>query len=160
MEITTRNKNSAVAVLDLHGQLTLTSDSETLDRTIQELLQLRATRILLNISDVKLLDCSGVGHLLHARERIVRSGGTLAISGLTHRVQHIFNLFKLGQVFETFETDDAAIASFFRLPSVPDSPSVKQPDNTANSAPYRNCSPLQSNWNSARIARRWIPAFK
>lgn len=113
MEITTRNTNSAVAVLDLHGKLTVSSNSEVLDRTVHELIQLRAKRILLNVSDLTFLDCSGVGHLLRTRARIVQAGGSIALSGANYRVRHILELFRLGRLFNICDSDEAAIASFF-----------------------------------------------
>lgn len=168
MKVTTRNTNSAVAVLDLHGQLTLTTNSEALDQALEQLLRLRVNRVLLNLSDITFLDCSGVGHLLRARAKVSKAGGSLALCGLNFRLRRIFELFDLGQVFNTFESDESAIASFFRHHDTSKEGSGEQAGERSSPKSSQSRYPLWSfekvrkptakDWRSAPSQSRLAPA--
>lgn len=68
-------------------------------------------RILLDMSAVRVLDCSGIG-LLASLKRIARSrGGKLSLMGLRQRPRLLLELCGLLRVFQTFENEEGALES-------------------------------------------------
>lgn len=113
MNVVTRNKNSAVAVLDLEGPLTIGAETRHLAMTLNELLQLGVPRIVLNMAGVSYLDCSGIGRLLEFRKQVASAGGCMKLVGIGPRFRALFDLFQLAPVLGVCESEGAAIASFF-----------------------------------------------
>jgi anti-sigma B factor antagonist len=113
MKIVTRKENSAVAILDLEGPLTVTADTRCVTETLEELLQLGVERIVLNLEGVSYLDCAGIGRLLEFREQIVSSGGCLKLAQLDSKFQTLLDLFHLTPVLGGCESEKAIVASFF-----------------------------------------------
>jgi anti-sigma B factor antagonist len=68
--------------------------------------------ILLNLAGVTNMDSSGVGLLVGAYATVNREGGHLKLSNLTSRVKDLLLVTKLYTVFEVYEDEPAALASF------------------------------------------------
>jgi len=111
MNITIR-ENSGVTVIDLSGRLTLGDGPAILREDIRRLLEEGKTRLLLNLAGVTHLDSAGMGLLVGAYATVSRSGGQLKLSNLTSRVKDLLIITKLCTVFETYDDEASAIASF------------------------------------------------
>ncbi|MBM3781533.1 MAG: STAS domain-containing protein [Acidobacteria bacterium] len=111
MEITERTVNG-VAILDLKGKITLGDGDEHLRDTIARVLASGHTHLLLNLAGVEYLDSAGLGEIVRTYTTVKRQGGSLKLVNLTKRIEDLLSITKLLTVFETFDTEADAVASF------------------------------------------------
>jgi anti-sigma B factor antagonist len=60
------------------------------------------------------LDSAGLGVLVRAYTTVRREGGELKLLNLTARIQDLLTITKLISVFESFDSEEAALKSFAR----------------------------------------------
>jgi anti-sigma B factor antagonist len=101
-----------VSVLDLSGKIVLGEGDLQLKERIKELLSDGQKRILLNLGDVSYIDSAGLGSLISSYATCKREGGQLKLVNLTKRVQDLLAITKLITVFDTYDDEKAAVASF------------------------------------------------
>jgi anti-sigma B factor antagonist len=111
MDIKERVVNG-VSVLDLSGKIVLgEGDGQVRDR-IKDLLADGQKKILLNLGEVNYIDSAGLGALISSYTTVKRQGGQLKLENLTKRIQDLLAITKLITVFETFDNEAEALASF------------------------------------------------
>ena len=113
----------AVTVLDLSGRITLGEGSALLRTTIRELLEGQRLRILVNLGDINYIDSSGIGELVRNYMTVIKAGGEMKVVGLKPKVEEIFKVTQLHQIFQEFQDEKEALASFpENRKKVPESP--------------------------------------
>ncbi|HEX8087745.1 MAG TPA: STAS domain-containing protein [Blastocatellia bacterium] len=101
-----------VSVLDLSGKIVLgEGDSQIRDR-IKDLLADGQRHILLNLGNVNYVDSAGLGALISGYTTTKREGGQLKLVNLTKRIQDLLAITKLITVFETYDDEKEAVASY------------------------------------------------
>ncbi len=58
------------------------------------------------------MDSSGLGELVQAYTSVTRKSGSLKLLNLTTKLRDLLVINKLSTVFDCFDSEDAAIASF------------------------------------------------
>ncbi len=111
MRIDTRTANG-VTILDVHGKITIGEGSAEIRNRVRDLLQSGRKSILLNLSDVSYVDSSGIGELVSCYTTVANQGGRLKLLGLTRKVQELLAITKLLTVFESYEDEKKALASY------------------------------------------------
>jgi anti-sigma B factor antagonist len=111
MQITTRHAGD-VAILDLHGKLVRGVGDEPLREALGKLLAEREKKILVNLSDVSFLDSSGIGELVAGKKVADQLGSTLKLMQLPERVHTTLRLSLILPLFQTYESEEAALAAF------------------------------------------------
>ena len=101
-----------VTVLDLSGRITLGEGSVQLRDAIRDLIAKGQRSILLDLGEVSYIDSSGLGELVSAYTTAKNQGATLKLLKLTKKVHDLLQLTKLYTVFEIFDDEASAIASF------------------------------------------------
>jgi anti-sigma B factor antagonist len=101
-----------VTVLDLNGRITLGEGSVQLRDAIRDLIGKGQKSILLNLSDVNYIDSSGLGELVSAYTTARNQGAALKLLGLTKKVNDLLQLTKLYTVFDIYDDEASAIASY------------------------------------------------
>jgi anti-sigma B factor antagonist len=101
-----------VTVIDAAGRITLGEGSTTFRDTIKDLVSKGDKKVLLNLSEVSYIDSSGIGELVSGFTTVSNAGGKLKLVGLTKRVQDLLQITKLYTVFEVFDEEAPALASF------------------------------------------------
>jgi anti-sigma B factor antagonist len=102
-----------VYVLALRGRLVLGEESSGFRRTVDNLLSLGKTRIVINLERVNYIDSAGLGTLIEVYRATRARGGRLTLSTLGPKFREALQFSRLLQIFETFPTEAAAIASFW-----------------------------------------------
>lgn len=102
----------SVTVLDLKGKITLGEGSVQIRDAIRGLVGKGTNRILLNLGDVTYIDSSGLGELVGAYTTAKNQGAELKLLNLTKKVHDLLQLTKLYTVFDTYDDEKVAIASF------------------------------------------------
>jgi len=101
-----------VTVLDLSGRITLGEGSVQLRDSIRDLIGKGQQRILLDLGDVNYIDSSGLGELVSAYTSAKNQGATLKLLKLTKKVHDLLQLTKLYTVFDIYDDEASAVASF------------------------------------------------
>jgi anti-sigma B factor antagonist len=120
MQSTTRQSDD-VTILDLTGRLSLgeavafgPGSGLVLKETVRELAKKGKKNLLLNLTGITYVDSSGVGQLVGAMTSARGQGITLKLLRPNKQVLDLLKLSKLDTVFEIFEDEPTAVASFSR----------------------------------------------
>ena len=104
--------SSGVMILDLKGKLTIGEGDELLRDKIYSLIQQGHRKLLLNLEGVPYVDSAGLGEIVRTYTTVSRQGGNLKLLNLTKRIEDLLAITKLLTVFDTYETEQAALDSF------------------------------------------------
>lgn len=110
MKITKRQEDGVV-ILDLDGKIVLGEGDETLRNSVREVVAAGHRKVVLNLARCPYVDSAGLGELVRCHTRLAQVGGAIALLHLTARMQDLLQITKLVTVFDTFESEEAAIAS-------------------------------------------------
>jgi anti-sigma B factor antagonist len=95
-------------ILTLRGPLTMENVTPFLNAVRRE----NASTMILDLTGVPYLDSSGLGSLVSACTSCAKSGRRIALTGVNKRVQKVFEITRVEQVFLTFPTLADALEAF------------------------------------------------
>jgi len=101
-----------VTILDMDGKITIGEGSVALRTAIRRLLEEGKKKILLNLARVGYIDSSGIGELVSSYTAINKDGGELKLLNLTQKLQDLLTITKLLTVFDVYESEAEALASY------------------------------------------------
>src|ERR1044072_1938613 len=101
-----------VTILDLSGKITIGEGSVQLREAVRKLLDEGKKKVLLNLGDVSYVDSSGIGELVSSFTTTNNQGGRLKLLSLTKKIHDLLQITKLLTVFETYDSEADAVASF------------------------------------------------
>ncbi len=101
-----------VVILDLAGRITLGEPLTELRDSIREALAGDCKNVLLNLGHVTYIDSSGLGQLIGSYATITSRGGQMKLLNLQKKVHDLMQVTKLLTVFESYTSEQSAIASF------------------------------------------------
>lgn len=102
----------AIASLDLRGKFIKGQGGFQLQMLIDKVLTAGTKKILLNLTEVPIIDSMGIGEIVRAYNRVRDSGGELKLIGLTDRVYGALKITQLLELIESFKTEEEAVGSF------------------------------------------------
>jgi anti-sigma B factor antagonist len=108
----TERQAGDITILDLDGKVTIGEGSVALRSTIRRVLAEGKTKLILNLGHVGYIDSSGIGELVSSFTAVNKEGGTLKLLHLTEKIQDLLAITKLLTVFDVFEDEAEALASF------------------------------------------------
>ena len=111
MKIETR-KVGDVTVLDCSGKITLGEGTMAVRNSVREILKNGGMKIILNLGAVNYIDSSGIGELVSSYTTVTNGGGQLKLLNLTKKIQELLAITKLLTVFQVYNDERAAVASF------------------------------------------------
>ncbi len=102
-----------VAIIKVTGDITLNKGGDVLLKDkVQSLLQQGHKHLLVDLSGVSYVDSAGLGELVQAYATTKTRGGALKLLNVTKRLRDLLVVTKLLTVFETFDDEASALASF------------------------------------------------
>jgi anti-sigma B factor antagonist len=101
-----------VHILDVSGKIMLGEGTMAVRNSVRELLKNGGKKIILNLGDVNYIDSSGIGELVSSFTTVTNQGGQLKLLHLTKKIQELLAITKLLTVFQVYEDEKAALASF------------------------------------------------
>jgi anti-sigma B factor antagonist len=105
-------KRDGVAILELSGKLMGGPDADAFDEVLKTLIHEGIKNFIVNLEKVRWVNSTGLGILISGYSTVKKNGGELKLLRVSHRIENIFMVSKLYTVFESFEDEDKAIASF------------------------------------------------
>ncbi len=101
-----------VAVVDLSGKITIGEGDVVLREEVNKLLEGDVKSILLNLNGVSYMDSAGIGELVACYKRAAETGAKLKLLNPSGRVSDLLSLTKLQQVFDIYNEEKEALATF------------------------------------------------
>lgn len=111
MKVSSRSVNE-VEIITLQGKITIGAGDSQLREVITDALNNGRVNILLDMGGVTTLDSSGIGELVGAYTTVTNRGGKLKLLHLPPKVTDLLQVTQLITVFEVYENEQEAIASF------------------------------------------------
>ncbi len=111
MNVTARHKEG-ITILDFKGKITIGVGDVALREAVVEALDAGSRNLLINLKDVSTIDSSGVGELVSSYTTVTNRGGNLKLLNIPPKVMDILQITQLITVFDVFEDEDEAVASF------------------------------------------------
>jgi len=108
----TERKNGDVTILDVEGKILLGEGDVQLKRKIDELIERKETKLLLNLANVPYMDSGGLGEIVRSYTTVKRASGELKLLNATKRISDLLTITKLITVFEIFDNEAEAVKSF------------------------------------------------
>lgn len=100
-----------VTIMDLDGMFVLGGEAK-FKKFVAADIKSGGRKLIVNMSRVSYMDSSGLGELVASYIAMQRAGGHIKLLHLNDRVSNLLVITKLLTVFETFDSETAAIASF------------------------------------------------
>ena len=101
-----------VVIVDLEGSITLGDTNRKLHDAMQQIVTENKQDVILNLTDVKRIDSSGLGEIVAGFTTLKSIGGMLKLVNLPEYVADLMMMTKLLTVFEVFDDEREAIDSF------------------------------------------------
>lgn len=107
-----------VAIVTVTGDITLNREGNVLLKDkVHSLLHQGHKNLLLDLSGVSHVDSAGLGEMVQAYVSTKNRGGSLRLLHLTRRIRDLLVVTKLLTVFDTYENEAEALASFGAKPA-------------------------------------------
>ena len=107
-----RKREEDVTILRLDGRLTIGEGDVQLRDEVRDFLEDGIKKILLDLKKVKMMDSSGLGELIRCKATANQQGATIKLLHVEDKVHEILDMTRLIGVFETYDDEIDAIASF------------------------------------------------
>ena len=101
-----------VTVLDLKGRERIRGATMALHESIRCLAAEGKTQVLLDLAWVKHIDSAGLGELIASHVTLDKKGGAFKLLHMTESVRELMTIAKLLAVFDVYEDEPEALASF------------------------------------------------
>lgn len=111
MKITRSDKNGVVK-LAVSGKLMGGADAEKFHEQIKQLLDGGQRHVLVDLNDVSWVNSTGLGILIAAHTTVKSAGGEMKLCNVSKRVESLLMVTRLNMIFETYEDENQALASF------------------------------------------------
>jgi anti-sigma B factor antagonist len=103
----------SVAIITVNGDITLNKGGDViLKDKVQSLIQQGQKNIVVDLGGVSYVDSAGLGQLVQAYATTKNKGGALKLLNVTKRLKDLLVVTKLLTVFDTYDDEKAALASF------------------------------------------------
>jgi len=111
MKIKTSEKYGAV-VIELKGNVMGGEDTKAFNDTLHKLVDEGKTNTVIDLSDVKFMNSSGLGMLIGGLTTMKKANGHFKLANVTDKIESLLIITKLITIFETYDSVDSAVASF------------------------------------------------
>ena len=111
LKITDREVDGAYVVA-LDCRIVLGEESQALRVKLKSLVAEGKKKVVLNMDNIKYIDSAGLGILVAAHVSAKLQGASLKLSNLGSKFREVLQITKLFTVFDVYNTEAAAVASF------------------------------------------------
>jgi len=111
MKIKTTEKYGA-AVIELKGNVMGGDDTKDFNDLLHKLVEENKLNIIVDLSDVKFMNSSGLGMLIGGLTTMKKSNGSLKLARVGDKIESLLIITKLITIFESYDTVEEAVDSF------------------------------------------------
>jgi anti-sigma B factor antagonist len=111
MKLSTR-KVGEVAIIDVEGKILFGEGDTEIKQTVDDILKKGGKKILLNLASVPYLDSAGLGEIIRCFTTLRKNSGSFKLLSPNRRIIDLLNITNLLNVFDWFDNESSALASF------------------------------------------------
>ena len=112
MDINVRNSDNGVRVINLKGDLKLGEPVDGLRQACLDLMNEGENKLVVNLSEVPMIDSSGIGVLVRTLTQTKQHGGSLKLVNPSKFALQTLKIVGLLSLFELFDDETKAVQSF------------------------------------------------
>ena len=101
-----------IRVVELGGKITIGAGDVKIRELVNQALEDDKKNILFDLGGVTAIDSSGIGEMVACYATVTKRGGKLKLMHLSPKINDILQVTQLITVFDVFETEEEALASF------------------------------------------------
>ena len=101
-----------IASLDMKGKFIKGQGGFQLQMLVDKVLSAGSSKIMVNLTEVPIIDSMGIGEIVRAFNKVREAGGTFKLVGVTDRVYGALKITQLLDLIESYPTEEDAVASF------------------------------------------------
>jgi anti-sigma B factor antagonist len=98
-------------IFDLSGEIDFANSPEVRQSVLREIREAHTPRLVLNLSQVRYIDSSGVASLIEGLKASRDLGSRFILIGLSTSAREVLQLLRLLKVFEIYENEEQGLAS-------------------------------------------------
>ena len=110
MQISARRHDSTT-IFDVSGDIDFANSREVRQSVLREVCEGRTSRVVVNLSQVRYIDSSGVASLIEGLKASRDLGSRFILIGLSTSAREVLQLSRLIKVFEIYDNEEQALAS-------------------------------------------------
>lgn len=96
--------NGNVTILNLKGSLLADVQTKDILQQVTDMIQEGKVRFVVDLSDLKFINSSGLGMLLTCLTKARKAGGDVILANVPEQVQNLLVITKLSNIFQAKET--------------------------------------------------------
>lgn len=101
-----------VAILTISGNMMGGLETAQLHEAVKALAEKKIVKIVVDLSDVKWMNSSGIGTLMACYSTLGTHNGKIRLAGVSEKIESLLVVTKLMNLFETAPTVEKAVAGF------------------------------------------------
>ena len=108
----TNREVDGVSVVALDGRIVLGEESNALREKVKSLIAEGKKKVVLNMANITFIDSAGLGTLVASHHSAKSQGAALKLAHLGSKFQEVLQITKLLTVFDVYNSEAEAVASF------------------------------------------------
>lgn len=112
MSFTFNIRQKSPLVISLYGDLVDRDECRDMTRLVEEACEEGNAWIIFELSDLRVMNSTGLNVLIHALTLARKSGGEVLVCGLNEKVKKLFIITKLNTIFKVHETEEDALIAY------------------------------------------------
>jgi anti-sigma B factor antagonist len=100
-----------ITIFDLSGDIDFANSTKVRDSVLREIRESHTPRVMMNLSQVRYIDSSGVASLVEGLKASRDLGSRFILFGLSTSAREVLQLSRLIKVFEIYDSEEQAMAS-------------------------------------------------
>lgn len=107
-----KEQQNDIFIMHLDGDVMGGPEAVQINDEINQMIDEGSLKAVIDLANVGRMNSSGLGILINALSTYKHNGGNLKLAGITPSLQNIMKITRLDNIFESYDTVAAAIASF------------------------------------------------
>ncbi|MBK7498707.1 MAG: anti-sigma factor antagonist [Ignavibacteriales bacterium] len=99
-------------IVELKGNVMGGEDTKEFNELLHKLIDEGKKNVIVDLSEVKFMNSSGLGMLISGLTTMKRENGSLKLAHVTEKIESLLIITKLITIFESYDTVDEAVKSF------------------------------------------------
>jgi len=104
-------RQDKTTIFDLSGDVDFAKSPKVRDSVLREIRESHTPRVMMNLSQVRYIDSSGVASLVEGLKAFRDLGSRFILFGLDTSAREVLQLCRLIKVFEIYDSEELAMAS-------------------------------------------------
>jgi anti-sigma B factor antagonist len=104
-------RHDKTTIFDVSGDIDFANSPEVRQSVLREIREIRTSRVVVNLTQVRYIDSSGVASLIEGLKAARDLGSRFILIGLSTSAREVLQLSRLTKVFEIYDNEEQALAA-------------------------------------------------